>query len=223
MRGVQALAPASPLVLTAAAAAGALGVAAMFRGTKELKPTVQGQSTAWNSAILSLCPALTAHYRQPGWMPRGGHFETILAAWFRWGRAARLHPPFINSVSPVGLCRNPVKANQVGKQPVAGRSPTCCMIARLCTCQTAAAWRWTQKTCRPPRCGGGVVAGLARAGGWVSVSSYGGGEQRLSPATLALPPPAVPQQLPQDAPVLILLPGLTGGSEDSYVQHAVVS
>lgn len=30
------------------------------------------------------------------------------------------------------------------------------------------------------------------------------------------------QQLPQDAPVLILLPGLTGGSEDSYVQHAVV-
>lgn len=30
------------------------------------------------------------------------------------------------------------------------------------------------------------------------------------------------QQLPEDAPVLILLPGLTGGSEDSYVQHAVV-
>jgi predicted alpha/beta-fold hydrolase len=29
--------------------------------------------------------------------------------------------------------------------------------------------------------------------------------------------------LPKDAPVLILLPGLTGGSEDSYVQHAVVS
>jgi hypothetical protein len=29
-------------------------------------------------------------------------------------------------------------------------------------------------------------------------------------------------QLPADAPVLILLPGLTGGSEDSYVQHAVV-
>lgn len=29
-------------------------------------------------------------------------------------------------------------------------------------------------------------------------------------------------RLPADAPVLILLPGLTGGSEDSYVQHAVV-
>lgn len=28
--------------------------------------------------------------------------------------------------------------------------------------------------------------------------------------------------LPNDAPVLILLPGLTGGSEDSYVQHAVI-
>lgn len=32
--------------------------------------------------------------------------------------------------------------------------------------------------------------------------------------------PAV-KQLPPDAPVVILLPGLTGGSEDSYVQHAV--
>ena len=30
------------------------------------------------------------------------------------------------------------------------------------------------------------------------------------------------QQLPEDAPVLILLPGLTGGSEDEYVQHTVV-
>lgn len=30
------------------------------------------------------------------------------------------------------------------------------------------------------------------------------------------------KRLPDDAPVLILLPGLTGGSEDSYVQHAVV-
>lgn len=30
------------------------------------------------------------------------------------------------------------------------------------------------------------------------------------------------QQLPKNAPVLILLPGLTGGSEDTYVQHAVV-
>lgn len=29
------------------------------------------------------------------------------------------------------------------------------------------------------------------------------------------------QDLPDDAPVLILLPGLTGGSGDTYVQHAV--
>lgn len=34
--------------------------------------------------------------------------------------------------------------------------------------------------------------------------------------------PAGVAPLPADAPVLILLPGLTGGSEDSYVQHAVV-
>jgi predicted alpha/beta-fold hydrolase len=30
------------------------------------------------------------------------------------------------------------------------------------------------------------------------------------------------EQLPEDAPVLILLPGLTGGSGDTYVQHAVL-
>lgn len=30
------------------------------------------------------------------------------------------------------------------------------------------------------------------------------------------------QDLPEDAPVLILFPGLTGGSGDSYVQHAVL-
>ncbi len=29
------------------------------------------------------------------------------------------------------------------------------------------------------------------------------------------------QDLPADAPVLILLPGLTGGSHDSYVRHMV--
>ena len=29
------------------------------------------------------------------------------------------------------------------------------------------------------------------------------------------------QELPEDAPVLVLLPGLTGGSHDTYVQHMV--
>ncbi len=33
----------------------------------------------------------------------------------------------------------------------------------------------------------------------------------------------MPQALPADAPVLVLLPGLTGGSGDSYVLHAVAS
>lgn len=32
-----------------------------------------------------------------------------------------------------------------------------------------------------------------------------------------------PQALPEDAPLLILFPGLTGGSGDSYVQYAVQS
>jgi hypothetical protein len=81
---IQALAPSSPagLAAAAAAAAGTVGLAAMCRG-KQLQPTTQGQSTPWNSAILSLCPTLTAPYRMPGWMPAGGHFETIFAAWFR--------------------------------------------------------------------------------------------------------------------------------------------
>lgn len=41
----------------------------------------------------------------------------------------------------------------------------------------------------------------------------------------AIPAPSrpVPQALPPDAPVLVLLPGLTGGSGDSYVLHAVAS
>lgn len=30
------------------------------------------------------------------------------------------------------------------------------------------------------------------------------------------------RRLPASAPVVILLPGLSGGSEDSYVQHAVL-
>ena len=33
--------------------------------------------------------------------------------------------------------------------------------------------------------------------------------------------PDAVQDLPDDAPVLILLPGLTGGSHDSYVRHMV--
>ena len=31
------------------------------------------------------------------------------------------------------------------------------------------------------------------------------------------------QGLPKDAPVMILLPGLTGGSHDSYVEYAVIA
>jgi hypothetical protein len=98
---VQALS-AAPLGLTAAvataAAAASLGVA-MARGSKELRPTAEGQSTPWNSAILSLCPSLTAPYRMPAWMPRGGHTETILAAWFRCAAAMKPTPrPSFTSV-----------------------------------------------------------------------------------------------------------------------------
>lgn len=39
---------------------------------------------------------------------------------------------------------------------------------------------------------------------------------------LCVPASLCMQDLPEDAPVLILFPGLTGGSGDSYVQHAVL-
>lgn len=45
-------------------------------------------------------------------------------------------------------------------------------------------------------------------GGTVALDTEGGGDRS--------------SDLPKDAPVLILLPGLTGGSDDTYVQHAVL-
>ena len=48
---------------------------------------LQGQSTPWNSTILSLCPSLTAPYKQPSLL-NNGHVETIFAAWFRWAGGA---------------------------------------------------------------------------------------------------------------------------------------
>ena len=70
---LQALAPlaaaaASPAGIAIAAAAAATVV--MCR-SKALRPEVQGQSTPWNSAVLSLCPSLTAPYRLPAFLNNG--------------------------------------------------------------------------------------------------------------------------------------------------------
>lgn len=142
MRVQSALAPLgmSPLGL-AAAAATAAALVGLCR-SRELRPSVQGQITRWNSAILSLCPSLTAPYRLPAFL-NNGHVETIFAAWFR-------------------------------KKPHV---------------------LYDREIVHMPD--GGCVA--------LDIEDL--------PAS---------KQLPEDAPVLILLPGLTGGSEDSYVQHAVV-
>ncbi|KAL4433399.1 hypothetical protein ABPG77_010252 [Micractinium sp. CCAP 211/92] len=146
---LQALAPlaaaagAVPASVGVAAAAAAAAVAATLALRKlELRPNVQGQSTSWNSAILSLCPTLTAPYRLAAGL-NNGHVETIFAAWFR-------RKPHV------------MYEREVVHMPD----------------------------------GGCVALDTEEA------------------------PPG--KQLPEDAPVLILLPGLTGGSEDSYVQHAVV-
>eukprot|EP00887_Chlorella_sp_A99_P007801 scaffold20.g7801.t1 len=72
----------------------------------------------------------------------------------------------------------------------------------------SAALRWDGCRLRRASCGG---QGPCR-----------GGRAPAAPLTRARVAPRRPQRLPDDAPVLILLPGLTGGSEDSYVQHAVV-
>lgn len=141
---VTALAPfaaaaATPLGL---GALGLAAVAALAMRKKELRPTVEGQSTSWNSAILSLCPSITAPYSLASFL-NNGHVETIFAAWFR-------------------------------KKPHV---------------------LYNREIVHMPD------------GGAVALDSED------LPAS---------QQLPEDAPVLILLPGLTGGSEDSYVQHAMV-
>lgn len=62
-------AAAAPAGIATAAAAAAAVAAMCIR--KELKPSVQGQSTPWNSAILSLCPSLTAPYRLPALLDNG--------------------------------------------------------------------------------------------------------------------------------------------------------
>ena len=62
-------AAAAPAGIATAAAAAAAVAAMCIR--KELKPSVQGQSTPWNSAILSLCPSLTAPYRLPALLNNG--------------------------------------------------------------------------------------------------------------------------------------------------------
>ena len=62
------------------------------------------------------------------------------------------------------------------------------------------------------RCGRRAVKVGLRPSAPLAHFVHGSWLTRVSPA----PPPL--QQLPEEAPVLILLPGLTGGSEDTYVQ-----
>jgi len=71
-------AAAAPAGIATAAAAAAAVAAMCIR--KELKPSVQGQSTPWNSAILGLCPSLTAPYRLPPLL-NNGH---VVSRWVGW-------------------------------------------------------------------------------------------------------------------------------------------
>jgi len=129
----------SALVATCSVIAVA-GTASMWQKAS-FTPKLVAQPTAWNQALASLCPYITAPYNLPAFL-NNGHVETIFAALFR-------------------------------------RSPHILYDRELVHMPD-----------------GGVVAL----------------DTEDLPST---------QQLPADAPVLILLPGLTGGSEDSYVQHAV--
>ena len=71
-------AAAAPAGIATAAAAAAAVAAMCIR--KELKPSVQGQSTPWNSAILGLCPSLTAPYRLPALLSNGH----VVSRWVGW-------------------------------------------------------------------------------------------------------------------------------------------
>ena len=76
-----AAAAATPAAGLAAAGLAAVAAAAMFR-SKELRPVVTGQGTPWNSAVLSLCPSLTAPYRLPALL-NNGHVVRA-AEWAGW-------------------------------------------------------------------------------------------------------------------------------------------
>ncbi|GBG76200.1 hypothetical protein CBR_g21949 [Chara braunii] len=69
---------------------------------------------------------------------------------------------------------------------------------------------------------GGVLAAVRRR--WRGGGGGGGGRGRSSYSSLMEENATwLRRDLPPDAPVLILLPGLTGGSGDSYVRHLLVS
>ena len=72
-----------PLAAAGLSAAAVAATAAMIFRSRQHAPKVHGQQdTAWNAAVLSLCPTLTAPYSLPAWLGNG-HVETIFAAWFR--------------------------------------------------------------------------------------------------------------------------------------------
>lgn len=117
------------------------------------QPHMPAQSTPWNSAILSLCPSLTAPYRLPALL-NNGHVETIFAAWFR--RRPHLlydreivHMWVLASVWYHGwLLDHCLLAARCTR-------PTCWHMAHhanaLPAGPTAAAWPWIQRTILPAR------------------------------------------------------------------------
>ena len=58
------------------------------------------------------------------------------------------------------LCKGSMRVGLPAGDCIAGRSRTCCTTESWCTCPTAAAWRWTLKTCRPARCALPVLSAL---------------------------------------------------------------
>ena len=79
------------------------GTAPPWRAFPPLLLLLQGQSTLWNSTILSLCPSLTAPYKQPSLL-NNGHVETIFAAWFRWVGSAGAGLQAALAFSPLPPC-----------------------------------------------------------------------------------------------------------------------
>lgn len=64
------------------AAVGAIVATSAAVWKKVLVPKLHFKSTAWNKAVVELCPYFSQPYTLPALL-NNGHVETIFAAWFR--------------------------------------------------------------------------------------------------------------------------------------------
>lgn len=182
-------------LLPAAAAAVTVTLAWADAKLKTRKPDIQAPSNQFTTTVLSQCPTLHQDYRCLPFFTNG-HVETILIA------KLRSKPNLVYKrevlLTKDGGCVSIDWEHFDLDQHVGSQLGSTCMLA--------IPWQ-LYSVCRilcvqaMPSCG--------------STHMYIMAMNRTHIVCMPV------QVLPEDAPVLILFPGLTGGSCDSYVQHAV--